>query len=42
MANINFFVSKSRKGYVMEMNAGIGNLGVPAVKFIEPLANLKK
>jgi nitrate/nitrite transporter NarK len=31
MGNINFFIPKSLKGYVMEMNAGIGNLGVSAV-----------
>ena len=37
MANISFFFPKSRKGYALGMNAGLGNLGVSAVQFVVPL-----
>lgn len=37
MANISFFYPKSRKGYALGMNAGLGNLGVSAVQFVVPL-----
>ena len=34
MANIGYFFPKSRKGFATGMNAGLGNLGVPAVQFV--------
>ncbi|HAT29830.1 MAG TPA: nitrate/nitrite transporter, partial [Janthinobacterium sp.] len=37
MANISFFYPKSRKGFALGMNAGLGNLGVSAVQFVVPL-----
>lgn len=37
MANISFFFPKSKKGYALGLNAGLGNLGVSAVQFIVPL-----
>ncbi|MFN3416441.1 MAG: NarK family nitrate/nitrite MFS transporter [Caldimonas sp.] len=37
MSNISFFYPKSRKGYALGMNAGLGNLGVSLVQFVVPL-----
>ncbi len=37
MANISFFFPKSKKGYALGMNAGLGNLGVSLVQFVVPL-----
>ncbi len=36
MANISFFYPKSRQGYALGMNAGLGNLGVSATQFVIP------
>jgi NNP family nitrate/nitrite transporter-like MFS transporter len=38
MAHISFFYPKSKKGYALGMNAGLGNLGVPLVQLAVPLA----
>ena len=38
MSNISFFFPKSRQGYALGMNAGLGNLGVSAAQFVIPLA----
>lgn len=37
MSNISFFYPKSKKGYALGMNAGLGNLGVSLVQFVVPL-----
>ncbi len=37
MSNISFFFPKSKQGYALGMNAGLGNLGVSATQFIIPL-----
>lgn len=36
MSNISFFYPKSRQGYALGMNAGLGNLGVSAAQFVIP------
>jgi NNP family nitrate/nitrite transporter-like MFS transporter len=36
MANISFFFPKSKQGYALGMNAGLGNLGVSTTQFIIP------
>lgn len=37
MANISFFFPKSRQGFALGMNAGLGNLGVSVTQFVIPL-----
>ena len=37
MSNISFFYPKSRQGYALGMNAGLGNLGVSVTQFVIPL-----
>lgn len=37
MSNISFFYPKSRQGFALGMNAGLGNLGVSATQFVIPL-----
>jgi NNP family nitrate/nitrite transporter-like MFS transporter len=37
MSNISFFFPKSRQGYALGMNAGLGNLGVSVTQFVIPL-----
>ncbi len=37
MANISFFYPKSKKGFALGMNAGLGNLGVSAMQFLVPI-----
>jgi len=37
MANISFFFPKSRQGYALGMNAGLGNVGVSVTQFVVPL-----
>ena len=37
MSNISFFYPKSKQGYALGMNAGLGNLGVSATQFVIPL-----
>lgn len=37
MSNISFFYPKSKQGYALGMNAGLGNLGVSATQFLIPL-----
>jgi NNP family nitrate/nitrite transporter-like MFS transporter len=38
MAHISFFYPNAHKGYALGMNAGLGNLGVPLVQVVVPLA----
>jgi MFS transporter, NNP family, nitrate/nitrite transporter len=37
MSNISFFYPKSKQGFALGMNAGLGNLGVSATQFVIPL-----
>ena len=37
MAHISFFYPKSKLGYALGMNAGLGHLGVSLVQFVVPL-----
>jgi len=37
MSNISFFYPKSRQGFALGMNAGLGNLGVSVTQFVIPL-----
>jgi NNP family nitrate/nitrite transporter-like MFS transporter len=37
MSNISFFFPKSKQGYALGMNAGLGNLGVSVTQFVIPL-----
>jgi len=37
MSNISFFYPKSKQGYALGMNAGLGNLGVSATQFLIPM-----
>ena len=37
MSNISFFFPKARQGYVLGMNAGLGNLGVSVTQLVIPL-----
>ncbi len=37
MSNISFFFPKSKQGYALGMNAGLGNLGVSAAQFVIPM-----
>ena len=36
MSNISFFFPKSKQGYALGMNAGLGNLGVSTTQFVIP------
>ncbi len=38
MAHISYFYPRSRKGYALGMNAGLGQLGVSLVQFVVPVA----
>ncbi len=37
MSNISFFFPKSKQGYALGMNAGLGNLGVSTAQFVIPM-----
>ena len=41
MSNCNFFYPRSKQGYALGMNGGLGNLGVSLSQLVAPVSELK-